>query len=304
MSLDAAARTVRESIGPRLFLTGFVPAFAMAALITVLVWAGAPTESPQFSAAWKTAASLGIGQVIIAVVVLSVVVLVLQPLQLPMVRLLEGYWPRWLGRPGRCWAAFRRRRLAAKAEPNSDEETEIQRAGRAGTLLRRRFPSDDVLPTALGNVLAAAEARAGREYGYDAVVVWPRLYPVLDEQMRAVVDDRRNTLDVLVRISVTAFFTAVVTAVLLFRAGWWLLIPAGFLVLSRIAYRGAVHAAGEYGESLRAAFDLTRFDLLRRLHLKLPDTQRDERALADKLSVMWRQGPGDLTYYHRERPDD
>ncbi|NGY65330.1 hypothetical protein G7043_41195 [Lentzea sp. NEAU-D13] len=300
MSLDAAAKTVRESVGPRLFLTNFVPTFAMVAMIAILIWAGAPAKAPQFTNAWKTAATLGIGQVIIAVVLISVLVLVLQPLQLPMMRLLEGYWPRWTARPGVWWQNRKRDRLAKQAKPDGD----VQQAGRAGSRLRRRFPRGEMLPTALGNVLAAAESRAGHEYGYDAVVAWPRLYPVLDEQTRAVVDDRRNTLDGLVRISVSAFVTAAVSGGLLYRASWWLLIPVGLLVLSRVSYLAAVHAAGEYGESLKVAFDLNRFALLARLHLELPADQRAERKLAEDLSLMWRQGPGEFTYHHPEQADD
>jgi hypothetical protein len=35
-----------------------------------------------------------------------------------------------------------------------------------------------VTPPGLGNVLAAMEDGAGRTYGLDAVIVWPRLYPL------------------------------------------------------------------------------------------------------------------------------
>ena len=56
----------------------------------------------------------------------------------------------------------------------------------AGARLRRRFPLPDhlVRPTALGNALSAMEDSAGRDYGLDAVIVWPRLYVVLGGRSR------------------------------------------------------------------------------------------------------------------------
>ncbi len=54
------------------------------------------------------------------------------------------------------------------------------------------LPAPELLrPTLPGNVLAAVESRAGEPYGLDAVVAWPRLYPLLGEGVKAVVDDRR-----------------------------------------------------------------------------------------------------------------
>jgi hypothetical protein len=64
-------------------------------------------------------------------------------------------------------------------------------------------------PTKLGNVLAARQDSAGRPYGFDAVTAWPRLYPVLGEQCRTLVDDRRGTLDASVRPAATMTVTAV-----------------------------------------------------------------------------------------------
>jgi hypothetical protein len=65
-------------------------------------------------------------------------------------------------------------------------------AGVAGLKLRQRFPIPDhlVKATRLGNLLAATEDRAGRDYGLDAVVAWPRLYPLLGAEIKVIVDDR------------------------------------------------------------------------------------------------------------------
>jgi hypothetical protein len=246
-----------------------------------------------------------LGQAVAGLLVLTVLVVLLHPLQLPMVRLLEGYWPRWatpIGDYGRRRQDRRRQKLAAAGElPDTDDHRAIQRAGQAGERLRAAFPVGDqpLLPTALGNALTAAESRAGREYGFDGIVAWPRLYPLLAEQVRAVVDDRRDGLDAAARFSVTMLVTAVLSVPVLAGAGWWLLLALTPLALSRIAYRGAVHAAVGYGEAVRVAFDLHRFDLLRALHLPLPPDQETERVRNEQLCTMWRQDPSQrLTYDH------
>ncbi|HKT03656.1 MAG TPA: hypothetical protein VJT31_29360, partial [Rugosimonospora sp.] len=171
----------------------------------------------------------------------------------------------------------------------------------AGTRLRRLFPGPSVplRPTALGNALAAMEHRAGAEYGWDAVVAWPRLYLVLGQPTRMVVDDRRDTLDTAARLAVTAGITAIASAALLARSGWWLLLALAPLGVAALAYQGAVLAAVAYGDAVRAAFDLHRFDLLDKLHLPLPADQTAERTACDALSLLWRQGAGQpLRYRH------
>ena len=49
------------------------------------------------------------------------------------------------------------------------------------------MPDHLVRATGLGNALAAMEDSAGAAYGLDAVVAWPRLYPLLGDKVRAVV---------------------------------------------------------------------------------------------------------------------
>jgi hypothetical protein len=306
MSLQNLAEPTGEVFSGRFFLVSYLPTYAAAVFILVLIWAGAP-GTVQFDQAWHTAAKLGVGEIILIAIAIILGALLVHPLQLPMVRMLEGYWPRWLrtlGWPLRRLHTWRRSRLANRAELNEPEPSEaaIQRAGAAGTQLRLRYPdTDQVLPTSLGNVLAAMEARAGRAYGWDAVVAWPRLYPVLSTGIRDVVDDRRNTLDTCARMTVTFGATTIIAAALLGGSGWWLLlfVPLG---ITMAAYLGAVYAAVAYGEAVEAAFDLHRFDLLKVLHLPLPDDRKAEKAANEALCDLWRQGSPILLTYQHDQP--
>ncbi|HEX5406698.1 MAG TPA: hypothetical protein VFX16_30865 [Pseudonocardiaceae bacterium] len=258
--------------------------------------------------AWHTAAGLGIAEIVLLALAMTLVAVLVHPLQLALVRLPEGSWPRPFGALAR-WS--RERQVEARCELERHDrliedgaeptEAQIQSAGQAGAELRTRLPAEELCrPTALGNVLAAMETRAGQAYGFDAVVAWPRLHPVLGERTRAVVDDRRNTLDMAARLSVTMFVTGLAAVGLLAASGWWLLLALIPLTTSWIAYRGAVLAAIAYGESVDTAFDLHRFDLIVALHLPIPTDDTEKRAANTVLCERWRQGiTTPTTYRHR-----
>jgi hypothetical protein len=306
MSFGEVAKASLDTLASRFFRTGYLPTYAGAMFVLVVVWAGAPGSSVSFGRAWRIAAALGVAEVLLIVVCVTVAAVLFQPLQLAMVRVLEGGWPAGLGTGvGLALQRRRKRWLAAAARlpdgPGEPAAEVVQRAGIAAARLRRRYPLPDhlVRPTALGNVLSAAEDTAGREYGWDAVVAWPRLYTVLGDRTRALVDDRRDALDGAVRLSVTGGVVALLTFVLLLRASWWVTLALAPLAVAVLAYLGAVHTAMAYGEAVHTAFDMHRFDLLSALHLPLPANQGEERAQAVALCDWWRQGvPVRLTYDH------
>jgi hypothetical protein len=311
MALASGLGLSRPELGPRFSLISYLPT-ATAALVVVLVLAaGAPAASPSWSRALQQARAMDVGDVALLVVVVTLLAVMLQPLQLRLVRLLEGYWGggRVAGLLGHVLLTRQGRRREALVErarvepkPDGSPGTPPADVVAAQEALTARFPSAELLlPTALGNALRAFEERAGRPYGLDVVVIWPRLYPLLPDPVRAVVDDLRDQLDVSARISATAIVVAAVTAALLWGDGWWLLVPAGALGVGRIAYGGAVSAAVAYGQGVRVAVDLHRFDLLRSLHLPLPVDREAERDANRALCDFLRQGvPIPLKYEHPE----
>jgi hypothetical protein len=318
VKLDAVTRQPDGAgFGGRFYLVSYLPTYAAAVFLLVLVWAGAPgwTGRPghriRFTAAWATASGLSLGEVVLIALAVALLAVILQPLQCALMNTAQGSWPHWAGTR---WALrrqqHRRDRLAQAAWPPQGPEpadAAVQRAGAAGHQLRRRFPRQDHLlqPTALGNVLAAMQDSAGRAYGLDAATAWPRLYPVLGEQARALVDDRRDTLDGAVRMTATMAVTALTSLILLSCSGWWILlalIPAGIAVL---AYNAAVQAALAYAETVHVAFDLHRADLLTALRMELPARQDTEHTLNEQWCDLWRQGiplPATLTYTISDKP--
>jgi hypothetical protein len=304
---DDTIQTLATVSSGRFFRTGFLPTYGAAFFVLILIWAGAPYSRVDFSKAWRTASQLNGIQVLLIVLAVALTAVLLQPLQLVMVRVLEGGFPRWLGSDLASKAQLRRkRRLEKKIQDKIDEavrlngpadadkrNTSIQKAGAMSARLHSRSPIPDYLVrgTALGNALAAMEDSAGAAYGLDAVVTWPRLYPVLGDKVRAVVDDLRDGLDAAARLAATGALTAVAAIVLLaWHSGLLTLLALAPLAVAALAYLGAVQAAIAYGTAMHVAFDLHRFDLLRALGLAAPAEQADENANNAALSDFLRQG--------------
>lgn len=118
MNLADSVKPPTDLMSGRFFLVGYLPTYAAAGFLLTLIWAGAPSSQLDFSRAWRTWARLGLGQVALLVLAITVVAVLAVPLQLAMVRMLEGRWPRWLGSEvGRSWQLRRKRRLEAAAQP-------------------------------------------------------------------------------------------------------------------------------------------------------------------------------------------
>lgn len=172
-------------------------------------------------------------------------------------------------------------------------------AGLLSDHIERSYPKGQLLPTTLGNVLRAAEESAGAPCGLDAIAIWPRLYMILPERTAAMVDDQRNQLDIAARFCVIFGVATVVSAGLLYRHGWWLMVPVATFALAWMSYRGAITSARDYGLGIRTAIDLHRFDLLRALHLPLPKDREAEKQANAILSEFLRQGrPVNFDYDH------
>jgi hypothetical protein len=92
--------------GGRFLLVDYLPTYAAVLFVVILVWAGAPGPHIDFGNAWRTAAHLGVGEVILIAIAITLLAVLTHPLQLAMMRVLEGGWPAW-ARPWRlCHGPF------------------------------------------------------------------------------------------------------------------------------------------------------------------------------------------------------
>lgn len=299
MNLKAAAGAAGE-LGVRFNLLGALPTAVFATLIASLIAAGAPGSAPDPAVLGEKFEALSGSDLVVLGAAVVVAGLILQPLQLPLVRLLEGYWGS-AALAARLISRHERRRSALQeaATPKDPNDEHARAAAVAASWrLRHAYANGPLLPTSLGNTLRAAEYRAGRAYGLDAVIAWPRLYPILPAAVRGGVDDLRLQLDVAARFTAMFLLSALVSAALLITHGWWLLLPLGLALLAAVSYRAAVAAAGSYGMAVEAAFDLHHLDLRTALHLPLPADRETERKQNRTLTLFFRGVPTNLQYEH------
>ncbi len=237
--------------------------------------------------------SLQVSLVIGGLLLITLIAYLLQAFTRPLVRIYEGYtWPfplrRWATRGvARRWEKFKRERAEAARQNDMARYTHRQEQ------LYHEYPDrvDLLLPTRLGNVLRAAERYGGRVYGMDAPFWWPRLWPLLPEALQQAVDDGLTTIVSLLNLSALMIYVSVDVAVYLSsrhipHRAWW---AAGAMALGGLlcfaAYQGAVAQARSYGQQIRTAIDLHRFELLKALHLPLPATPQEERVLWARLGA-------------------
>jgi hypothetical protein len=306
VKLDEIGIAAAKELGLRFTLVGVLPIAALALYVVALIVSMMAGGSPDLTALAKFAHGLTAADALVLVGSIVVLAFLLQPLQLALVRLLEGYWgssclARVADRIAVAWHRWRRQKLEAASQsthkPSTDEAVEMAAAARR---LRRFYPAPDrLLPTMLGNVLRAAEDKADVRYGLDTVVIWPRLYYVLSEALQNSLADQRNQLDIAARLCVVFVLAVIASAALLYRHGWWNLAESIAVVLAWMSYRSAIAAALAYGESIQAAIDLHRFDLLKALHLPPPPDREAERAANRLLCDFLRQGmPVNFIYQH------
>jgi hypothetical protein len=169
-----------------------------------------------------------------------------------------------------------------------DEQIALEKK-RAYDACYYKFPRDTELlkPTMMGNVLAAAEEYSYQVYRLDAVIWWPRLTTLLPESFRIQVDMALTPMLTVLNLSVI-FSLLAMTSVgfLLVKHQWYVygtIIILG-LLLARVFYSAAINQAAIYGKLIRVAFDLYRQEILKKMHIPVPDNLVAERALWDILT--------------------
>jgi ABC-type multidrug transport system fused ATPase/permease subunit len=309
MSVEEAVSGGVKELGLRFNLIGLLPTAALVLFVVALIGTGGASGAPDLS---KLPAELSATRIIQLLLLVLIVSLVAHPLQLSLVRILEGYaWE--TSTLGDALSAIgvelHRRRLEQlqNLAYRTARTPEARRMQRLALSRLTTFPADPerLLPTRLGNALRAAEDRAGQRYGLDTNAMMPRLYPFLSTTLTEALTGQRNQLDVAVRLCTVLVLGTGISAVLLLGDDWWMTVPLATGLLAWIAYRAAVQAAVSYGRLLYVAFDLHRFDMLRGLHYRLPDRDSEltfNQALSRFLRGDIRNLPAEFPYEHPDEP--
>jgi hypothetical protein len=167
----------------------------------------------------------------------------------------------------------------------------------------------EIVPTGLGNIIAAFEGYAWDRYRMDAIYLWPRLTPILQEDGYSdFVSQEKTAFDFFLNLAAVAVLIgAELTFVYMLSLQWFPAIVAfaAGIVAAYVFYRSAHTAAIHWGGRMKSAFDLYREPLREKLHIRKPFSFDDERNLWHKLSDFYRSANtrfDDFDYYRESLP--
>ena len=200
----------------------------------------------------------------------------LYSMNMPIIKLYEGllgrkWFPLWKYLEKRRRDEFNNLMQTLKDKSyNSDKERyQIEKK------IMDNFPSteNDILPTRLGNVIAAFEHYPYRRYNIDAITIWPRLISVIPDSYKTYIDDSKAHFCFLINMSLVSLIIGFECIIFAFLYYFYHLLYFSFLsiLLSYIFYRFSFIAARSWGEIVKSSFDLYRYSLLNNLGIYLPD---------------------------------
>lgn len=186
-------------------------------------------------------------------------------------------------------------RRGASTMPGYDEVTAYW--NHLGRELNSLFPTEEeaVLPTRLGNILRSFEDYPERQYGMEAITLWPRLVSRVDERFAVQIDDAKSSLDFMLNSSLLCGLLAFLFGAVrlhypvgLVEPSAWLPALLVFGVLlggSILLYVLSLPRASAWGNVVKSAFDLYRQDLLKGLGpWEEPAGRQEERELWNRVS--------------------
>ena len=179
-----------------------------------------------------------------------------------------------------------------------------------------RYPpnEDIILPTRLGNILRAAESYPQLRYRIDSVPLWPRMVYAIDEKYMAHVDTANDQCSFLLNSSLLSgifacfsFMAVIYQLFLLYILFYGIFDLSNFSVIAEpmsfitnillylalgllslmiawFFYTASLFNVSKYGNMIRSSYDLFRFNLIEKLHLKLPPTFEKEKELWEQIS--------------------
>ena len=259
-------------------LAGWIfPTFIAVSLFAFLV-GPALEEQP----VWRELVQLDGGdQALVAVGASTALALLLNSVQTPLYRMLEGYlWPERL----------QVRRIEAQRTAKADA---ARRADQSDGLLRlvlletgyERFPvaDDQIAPTRLGNAIRRLEEYGFDRFRLDSQLLWEELVAVAPESVVAAVDRARAKVDFFVCLTYVTVLFVVATVVVAAATGWgwpglWITALAAALTWWPW-YRLAIATTDDWAYHVKALVNVGRFPLAAALGLRVPVEVAEERKM-------------------------
>jgi len=255
-----------------------------------------------FGEAWQVISLLSIG-VILAVL--------LYTLNTQIIRFFEGYpWKdSWIGKQRiKLYLAEYRylkgrelgmRTLLRSLDQNDQAYIKIRDEwSRLSRILKSQYPGDinRLLPTRLGNTIRSFEYYPEEQYGMEPIAIWTRLTANIDKDYATGIADTKISFDFMIHSSMLSTLLAIASLLLglIFpgrgpatsaQALTWILQVFFFTLTSYVCYLFSIPRANAWGEMVKGAFDLYRWNMLKQLgYPQIPKTRTSERDLWDKIS--------------------
>ena len=301
--------TISGQFSKSLILGAFLPTVVFVTLSIIFLIPLIPTDWPilvpiiTLSPQWK---------VIVIAFITIMLSGVLYNLNIPIIRLYEGYpWKEsWIGkwRTRHYKAKFKlvssrwtgMRTLLLKLPPDDPRKAKIEDYwAEMGQKFNINWGAGEslILPTRLGNAVRSFEYYPNHQYGIDDVALWPRMVAKIDKDYAALIDDAKTSFDFMLNNS----FLFSILALSLLITGLlypgqlaspnritlvlWLLQIIIFGGIAYWLYSMSVGRAVAWGNTVRAAYDLYRWDLLKQLGYKqTPVTRKEERQLWEDIT--------------------
>ncbi|HET7436908.1 MAG TPA: hypothetical protein VFN10_19525 [Thermoanaerobaculia bacterium] len=176
--------------------------------------------------------------------------------------------------------------------------------------LRRQaeFGDQIVEPTAPGNMMRAVSSYAQRRYGFNMDLLWTRLQHAMQGQpFYQTVLGAKAELDSLIALfwltGVTWVAWWFVLAFIVRSSATFLLVALAGPLVSWALYRLVVASYRSFTDLLRASVDLYRFEVLKGLHLPLPEGPSSERRTWETVALHNAYGEElTLPYEHKAPP--
>jgi hypothetical protein len=188
----------------------------------------------------------------------------LQSVNREIFRAAEGYWP-W-GLTGLLNRSQRKRfrKLKVKVDelynkPGSLSEAEDQKLSKLSGRKATEYPSKMslILPSSFGNTVRAYEDYSRVIYGFESINGWARLQGLMSKDFREVLGNDRARVDLWLNLCVLPVLFALEVAVVARikePSLAWLIVP--LLIFAWLAYARARSSVQQFGEQVKAAFDI------------------------------------------------
>jgi hypothetical protein len=279
--IDQTLTTITKLFSRRFIMAQWVPAFLFTHGVFGIAWSLLGWE--RIYGHWQTMSVPQQGFLaLLYFLAVTLLAWVMDIFTYPIVRLHEGYLlPEYFAEYGRNKHRQRRQNLFTNSIKQVKQDR--QKFNHFYYDYYQSYPRKRLLPTALGNVLAAAEEYPQDIYSIDAVIWWPRLLPLLPEDFRAQIDAAITPMLSMLNLALLSALLGLggsLAVALNDRRVWLYLLVFGLgLLLWRAFYQAAVQAAYGYGNYVRAAFDLYRWEIFKAINVPFPLDHLDESHL-------------------------